>query len=158
MKSNRSSTDFDAGWENEAKRISVALRILLHDRGRNSQSLLGQLGYKDQMQFVDSGIRKQHIVNLLTIPENARVQIMPEHTGLVVPAIIGNETKFVAPLLRNRFKAQVCTAMGVVPTIGFEEWWTFPFIEASNQHVYSRYDIVMTMADQDGGGSRRFCD
>ena len=36
---------FDAGAKGEAKRMAVALRILLHDR-RQSASLLGQVGLK----------------------------------------------------------------------------------------------------------------
>jgi hypothetical protein len=40
-----SAAAFDAGFEGEAKRLAVVLRILLHDT-KSSKSLLGQLGRK----------------------------------------------------------------------------------------------------------------
>ena len=48
----RSSESFDGGFEGEARRLAVSLRILLHDTEKSS-SLLGQLGLKDS-EFFDS--------------------------------------------------------------------------------------------------------
>jgi len=42
----QSSASFDRGYEGEAKRLAVSIRVLLHDKGQ-SKSLLGQLGLKD---------------------------------------------------------------------------------------------------------------
>src|SRR5689334_20759377 len=47
-----SAEAFDRGLEGEAKRLAVALRILLHDT-RNQRSLLGQLSVKDALRFDD---------------------------------------------------------------------------------------------------------
>jgi hypothetical protein len=43
-----SGAAFDAGQTSEAKRLSTAIRILVHDTGV-SKSLLGQLGVKDAL-------------------------------------------------------------------------------------------------------------
>ena len=49
----RASADaYDAGFDGEAKRLAVSVRVLVHDTN-NSKSLLGQLGQKNT-QFVDS--------------------------------------------------------------------------------------------------------
>src|SRR4029450_11005057 len=50
----RSSADaFDNGFEDEALRMAVALRVLLHDT-ESSHSLLSQLGAKDELRFADT--------------------------------------------------------------------------------------------------------
>jgi hypothetical protein len=48
-----SARSYDQGIEGEAKRLAVVLRILLHDRGRNSHSLLGSIGVKETLLFHD---------------------------------------------------------------------------------------------------------
>ena len=45
---------YDQGFEGEAKRLAVSIRVLVHDTS-NSNSLLGQLGQKD-IKFLDSAI------------------------------------------------------------------------------------------------------
>src|SRR3954453_8408028 len=48
-----SAQAYDAGDTAEAKRLAVAVRILLHDTN-SSHSLLGLLGVKDSLRFVDT--------------------------------------------------------------------------------------------------------
>jgi hypothetical protein len=49
-----SADAFDKGFEGEAKRLAVTLRVLLHDT-KSSRSLLGQLGRKN-IDFLDTAI------------------------------------------------------------------------------------------------------
>lgn len=44
-----SASGYDSGDLWEAKRLAVVAYVLLHDSGKNSQSLLGQLGLKGEM-------------------------------------------------------------------------------------------------------------
>jgi len=49
----RSANLFDEGHEDEAFRLAGVMRTLVYDKGR-SQSVLGQLGVKDTLRFVDT--------------------------------------------------------------------------------------------------------
>lgn len=53
-----SAARFDEGYQHEWKRLAVALRVLLHDTA-SSTSLLGQLGVKDNLAFLDTDARRQ---------------------------------------------------------------------------------------------------
>jgi hypothetical protein len=48
-----SASSFDRGYEAEAKRLAVTLRVLLHDTPQ-SHSLLDLLGVKDQIRFTNT--------------------------------------------------------------------------------------------------------
>lgn len=50
-----SAASYDNGFEGEARRLANVLRLLLHDT-RASRSLLGQLGVKEELQYVDTTI------------------------------------------------------------------------------------------------------
>jgi hypothetical protein len=94
-----SAASFDEGYESEAKRLAVTLRVLLHDTPK-SHSLLGQLGKADQA-FADTALDFD--------PTNP----VP-HSGLVFEALGPPKTRHVA-LLDD---ALVC---GPTP---FHAWWT----------------------------------
>lgn len=49
----RSATAFDDGYEAEAKRLAVVLRVLLHDT-KQSHSILDQLKVKERLAFLDT--------------------------------------------------------------------------------------------------------
>lgn len=48
-----SSKSFDMGMISEAKRLAVSIRVLLHDT-KTSKSLLGLLGEKDQLLYLNT--------------------------------------------------------------------------------------------------------
>ncbi len=50
-----SAASYDAGYEGEARRLAVALRLLLHETNR-SRSLLGQLGVQGAIAFADTAV------------------------------------------------------------------------------------------------------
>lgn len=79
----RSTASFDQGYEDEAKRLAVTLRVLLHETAQ-SHSLLGQLGRR-QGAFVDTA--------LPAISGN-----IMGHGGLVSVVLGPPETKYVAML------------------------------------------------------------
>lgn len=146
---------FDFGQENEAERISVTLRILLHTHGK-SQSVFTQLNLLKKLEFVDSGVRRelfnQAQNNSLKDQNLTLAGNWPSDTGLVIPGFdIKGKGKFVAPLVRNRYSVDSPIHSCIVPKRPFHDWWETPFIESSTGYTFSRKDIVMTMADQDGG-------
>lgn len=126
----RSAAAFDSGYEAEAKRLAVVLRVLLHDT-RVSHSLLKQLGVKDRLEFLDTAD-----------PINPR-NLLPT-PGLVIMqttiTIDGAEGQYVAPL-------------GDRPTpsryISFASWWQEPVMKVDG--TWSRKDLVLTLANTEGG-------
>ncbi len=50
-----SAAAFDTGFEAEAKRMAVTLRVLLHDTAQ-SHSLMGQMKRKERSQWVDTAV------------------------------------------------------------------------------------------------------
>jgi SEC-C motif len=124
-----SATSFDAGFEGEAKRLAVTLRVLLHDRG-GSKSLLGQLGMLDR-KFLDTALEFDE-ANRMT------------HGGLVFIAVGPPSTRFVAML-------DDMPAPNLKRQIDFAEWWNEPVFVDRQRRKLSRKQLILTAAEQDGG-------
>jgi hypothetical protein len=88
----RSSAAFDEGYEDEAKRLAVTLRVLLHETTQ-SHSLLRQLGLLPDT-FLDTA------PNLMT------------HGGLVFVAMGPPKTRYVAMLDEVPIRAQLPSLIG----------------------------------------------
>jgi hypothetical protein len=123
-----SSQAYDAGVIAEAKRLALALRVLLHDTG-NSHSLLGQLGLKDSMQYAH--VFGVGIVNL-------------------GPLFFCGVEMGVADNGEYRYFANLGQPQGFT---GFDEWWNGLVLVNKNEGVrHTRADVVLAVANQDGGG------
>jgi len=121
-----SSAAFDAGFEGEAKRLAVTLRVLLHDT-KNSHSLLGLVDKKD-VRFFDTSFDFD--------PSN-----ILSYGGLVFIAAGPPRTRYVAMLddvPSHRF-------------LDFDTWWNAPVFIDENRRSLTRRDLIRTAADQDGG-------
>ena len=126
----RSAAAYDSGFEGEALRLAATLRVLLHD-SVSSRSLLGQLQVKDGLRFEDTAL----------YPGPG----LDQKAGLVIIQITTRtEARHVAPL------GDLSPAR-IHPPLLFERWWTVRVIEGSQGRIYSRRDLVLTMANQDGG-------
>lgn len=124
-----SADAYDRGFYGEAKRIAVSIRVLVHDT-KTSKSLLGQLGRKSEL-FVDSA--------LPIIPGNKST-----HRGLVVTSTIwGTGTTYAAFL-----DDEIC---GQATHTDFDTWWNATVFIDSKGRELSRRDLVLTIANQDGG-------
>jgi len=124
----RSCAAFDAGERGEAKRIASTLRVLLHDT-KNSRSLLAQLGLKDILFFDTS--------------ENVSADNLLPTFGLVVIHLSPRGARYVPPLAQPLNHP--------VWMVAFEHWWKKTVIRIPNEFDLSRANLVLTMADQDGG-------
>ena len=130
----KSCADYDAGDESEAKRLATTLRILLHDHGRSSHSLLGQLGVKERLRWFDTA--KRINPNNLA-PTNGLVIVQVKGTGSK------SEVRYVPPL-GERFSATNRPAR-------FSDWWTMEIVKDGLGQLFSRKKIVMAVANKDGG-------
>jgi len=121
----RSADLYDQGHENEAKRMATVLRTLLHDT-KNIKSLLGLLDKKG-IQFVDTAM--DDISNVITT-----------HCALVHQLLLSGKPKYVALLddIPSKMK-------------DFDSWWAGVIFIDEEGNKISRKDIILTMANQDGG-------
>jgi len=122
-----SANSFDTGAEEEAKRLAVAIRILVHDT-TSSHSLLGQM--RKKIEFFDTAKDLD--------PNN-----MLAHGGLITILTGPYQSRYI-PMLDN-FPPKS------VKLIDFESWWNKPvFVDKQGQKL-TRKDLILTAANQDGG-------
>ena len=124
-----SAKSYDEGYDAEAKRLAVTLRVLLHDTAR-SKSLLGLLGLKGGL-FFDSAQ-----------PADPSSSSLSYH-GLISICCNGVETKYV-PFLDD-------LPHRVGKEVDFDSWWdTVIFIDQKGQK-FSRKELILSIANKDGG-------
>ena len=123
----RTADDFDNGHTEEAVRLALALRVLLHDKGI-SKSLLDQLNMKD-IKFCD------------TSGPNDPNDVCP-YSGLISLELGTKGARYVARLDDDQ---------GEMKRAGFDEWWETEVFRDNQKRSLSRRTIVLTAADQDGG-------
>lgn len=116
---------YDAGHEWEARRLATTIVNLVHDKGR-TQSLLGQLGQKQQIKWFTTS-SPNHPGNVL--PWSPMV--------MIVGGLSGYKPIMDAPLGRSEF-------------IAFEDWWNETVYEDGPLKL-SRSVLLRTLRDQDGG-------
>ena len=137
------------GDYDEAVRLAVSLRVLLHDIGR-SHSVLGQLGWKTKLQYVNSLRPLEMAQGIVVALGTDTGEWVGETFGLVVLRTdeAGN-LRYVAPL----GEAVSATVSGqVIPTtLPFDDWWTSKVLYSDGQPTFSRWDLVDQMAHKDGG-------
>ncbi|TAL18597.1 hypothetical protein EPN96_01020 [bacterium] len=127
----RSAKAFDEGFEEESKRMAVALRILFHDT-KNSSSLLRQLGIKNSYLYRDT--YKYHFTPNISGPIE----------GLTGFCIKADGTANAYPLLDN---------LPIENNLlrSFENWWNQQVIRDNLNSVFTRCNLVLNIADTDGG-------
>ncbi len=123
----RSADAFDGGFEGEAKRLATTVRVLCHDTGA-SRSLLGLLGTKDTLRYVDTALPYD--------PNN-----MLAHSGLVHVALRPGKSEPRPFLDGGPFDRSVL----------FAQWWDGIAFVDDRRTEHSRKDLVLALANKDGG-------
>lgn len=131
-----SAISFDNGFEGEAKRLAIAIRILVHDTSR-STALLTQLRKMDILFYDSASVFDSR--NLL--PSNCLTMLrFSKKEG---KDMVGD---YVAPLndlspARNKNKK-----------VGFSRWWNRTTMYKEKEgNEFTRRDLVLTVADKEGG-------
>ncbi len=119
-----SSSSFDRGFEQEAKRLATSVRVLVHDT-RSSHSLLKQLDKKG-IKFYDS-CRPEHEESVV-------------YHGLI-GRFLGQSSKNIVPNLD----------VDTPQLTDFDTWWNGCVIRDNQGNRFSRKDLILAVADQDGG-------
>ncbi|MDG0791442.1 SEC-C domain-containing protein [Cohnella ginsengisoli] len=118
---------YDAGLIIEAKRMAVTIRLLFHET-RNSHSLMKQLNMLDH-KFLSTAVPNDP-ANFLS------------YAGLIGVVLFENKTSQCVPMLDE---AQVKR------WISFDEWWNEVIFRDLKNKGFSRKDIIISVANQDGG-------
>ncbi len=128
----RSSEYFDQGMEDEAKRIASNLHILFVGTG-DSPSLLKQMRIQDEMILPN------------TAPGDVKGNLAP-YTGLVAMNNVDGKINFIPLCLLHPspFKPKQTP---------FNEWWHTIILNDHAGIVYTREQLVIAVAEQDGGVS-----
>jgi len=129
----RSALAYDDGYESEAKRMAIVLRLLLHDTN-SSTSLLTHLGKKD-IQFYDTA---NDIIQDNPMPQAALVMTKIQFG-------IEGDRKYDAPLDEGPPSRYT---KGKIP---FNEWWNKKVIKDMKQRTLTRQKLVTDVCNKDGG-------
>jgi len=121
-----SCSSYDSGFEGEIKRLAVTVRVLVHDT-KSSTSLLSLLGMKG-VDFVDTAFP---FVEENQLSHSSLVQIHHTKRGTVPKAHLDGG-------IPNR-------------SIKFDAWWNGIVFVDGARNEFSRKDIVLTLANQEGG-------
>lgn len=128
-----SAIRFDQGRYSEANRLAVAVRVLVHDAGKQSKSVFEQLEVKRRMFWlsadrVPESLRPVFKFELLTM----RVNSAGPATGVTLHPVHGQEL------------------INPPNQVDFDTWWTSAVMMANDARI-RREDIVKALANQDGG-------
>lgn len=125
-----SCSEYDRGNEAEAKRLAVSLRLIFHHTAR-SISLLGQLPELAGMKMYDTaapvGPNPPHL-------KSSHLEMVLVGDGRYLPKL--DDTQVDGR--RERFTT-------------VDEWWTNAVMRDFDGRLFSRADLVLSVANQDGG-------
>jgi hypothetical protein len=128
---------FDEGDEAEAQRLAATIRVLVHDlsdpKRSRSRSLLSQLGSRFNWRFADSAY-----------PFSERNRLI--HHGLVGMRMSNS------PPRATYIPKCLTKAEDTYPLVPFHEWWQQAVVFKDKKgRRFTRREIVLSIADQDGG-------
>lgn len=133
----RSGEAYDRGFEDEAKRLAVSVRVLVHDTN-SSKSLLRQLGVKDTLRYLNTA-NPIDPRNLATTNNLVSIMNLPNEDGT-------NTIRYV-PTIRSHGRI----SLPYRKEVSFSEWWQGSIIKDTSRRILGRKDIVLGMANQLGG-------
>ncbi len=121
----RSCRDYDTGIKEEALRIAVSLRVLFHDT-KKSSSLLKIAGIKEKINLIS------------TIGTGQFHEDFKDKFVISIPVMMS--PKGVNPILGNGKFSKLFSA---------NKWWNE--VVMVQHQSFSRKDIILSAANQDGG-------
>ncbi len=117
---------YDQGYSKEAKRIALAIRVLVHDT-EHSHSLLKQLNILNNTQFVDTSEKRIKDDKVKTAWHGLTLIYANKHI----------------PILDWNIES--------AKKINFENWWNGVVLIDFLGNEFTRKQLILYVADQDGG-------
>lgn len=130
----RSGRLFDDGAEDEALRLAVSIRVLVHDTS-SSTSVLKQLGVKTTLTYLDTYIP----------PPEPQEGTFVWHMGAGVAGLTADE------LGRPCYKATKDLHPLSIGPVPFDDWWNRSIIRDQAGADFTRRELALALANQDGG-------
>lgn len=126
-----SAAGFDDGKKWEALRLATAVYTLVHDGGRNSNSILTQIGSKSGLKFLSS-IPPLNERNLLATHDLVMIEVRPDGAHYLPT--------------RNNFES-------FWRWLAFSSWWEHDpiFSSGSGHGLVSRKNLVFNLRNKEGG-------
>ncbi|MDA0365295.1 MAG: hypothetical protein O3B31_14500 [Chloroflexi bacterium] len=129
-----SSKAFDAGFEGEGVRLAAVLRVLMHETAA-SHSLLGQIGLRDRMLYLDTAF--PYSSGNLVAESGLTLQ------GITAGGADGTSGRYLPSLSRPPVPDRWS---------GVRRWWELnSVIRDSRGERFTRKDLVLYAAHEDGG-------
>ena len=128
---NISKQAFDGRFVSEAKRLATTIRVLVHDTAK-SRSLMSQLDLKDRLRWVSSV--DADAVRQYADPGSG---VRGFH-GLISFGDVG-------------YHATVPIRNEDMELVSFNQWWLDPAMVIADGTAYTRSELVLWLANQDGG-------
>jgi hypothetical protein len=130
----REAAAYDDGDEAEAKNLAHRIRMWVHDTGHVT-SLLTHLGLKERMPFRDTAPAEPP-AGVIAIGAG----LCMFHFTMATPGTIE-----FRPVLDNLSEDRMH------PPACFADWWQRPVLSDTHGNEFSRRDLVLGVAHQDGG-------
>jgi hypothetical protein len=124
-----SCRSYDAGNDWEAARLATSIYALIHDGGKNSRSILTQLGLRSTMRFVS-----------YSVPPDKR-NLLPS-TPLVLTRVGPDGGKHFPVLDQGPRGPKL---------IQVRTWWELESVFSYQGNLLSRRRLVFSLRSQDGG-------
>ena len=123
-----SANAFDRGFEGEAKRMAVVIRVLVYESS-NSRSLLGQLNLL-KIPFYDT-VGQCNLDNVLTFHGLVQIELRPDGAAYRAP-------------LDDRPPHKL-------KWVSFLDWWKKIVFVDDSANSMSRQQLILAIANKDGG-------
>lgn len=127
----KSSDEYDLGDKNEYRRLATHMRVLFYNNPPNAHSLLNQIGLHGEPFF--SSNYGWAPGNLLA--DMPLTGLLNSPTGIQIVPLCST------PLDPNRPPR----------SLSFDEWWSEPVLRSNDGEIFTRRQIVLIVANQDGG-------
>jgi hypothetical protein len=139
-----STIDDTLTTEVEAKRIALAIRILIHDTPK-SKSLLHLLHTKDKLNFIDSSSPDDGKLHSMTGMVGVRGINSNQYIGLVAKVNMGNAL-IATPLFQQHLKEWYSS----YHKLSFDAWWNNVVMKIDGNSL-TRKDLALSLVNKDGG-------
>lgn len=111
--------------------------------------MLGQLGWKDKLQYVNSLRPLEIAPGIVSLGTDTGETVGGAFGLVVLRAVQDGGLRYVAPL--GEEAPAPMGGQAIPPTLPFANWWSCKVLYSEGQATFSRWDLVDQMAHKDGG-------
>ena len=149
---------YGRGYRHFAQLLAVHIRVLVHNNPPSSHSLLSQLNVQNTMQFLDSAGEVDE-ANQMSEFNLVFLRSSTSGPGEYVP-FLGTRQNVQEEIEKSTFYKQAIEEFAARkgrPMLlpwqprDFDTWWTMAVVKDDEGRTFSRKDLVLFVANQDGG-------